>query len=88
MNIKIKRLSNLEINRENVLNWPIWKCDISSFNWEYPNEESCLILTGEVVVTTPIETVKIVAGDFIIFPKGLKCHWKVLQPIKKHYAFT
>ncbi|RKX55019.1 MAG: cupin, partial [Thermotoga sp.] len=24
-------------------------------------------------------------GDFVTFPKGMKCTWKVLKPIKKKY---
>ena len=27
------------------------------------------------------------AGDYVIFPKGLKCTWKVAEDITKHYKF-
>jgi len=39
------------------------------------------------MVTTDHEEVTIEPGDFIIFPKGLSCHWRVLKPIRKHYSF-
>jgi hypothetical protein len=25
------------------------------------------------------------AGDFVTFPKGMSCRWKVLEPVRKHY---
>ncbi|MBC8214483.1 MAG: cupin domain-containing protein [Candidatus Marinimicrobia bacterium] len=80
-------LSEDEIKSQDIYNWPIWTCDISEFDWEYDDRESCLIIEGEVEVTTDIEVVKFGVGDFIIFPKGLKCRWKVIQPIRKHYNF-
>jgi uncharacterized cupin superfamily protein len=23
----------------------------------------------------------------VVFPKGLKCRWKVAKPVRKHYSF-
>ena len=34
-----------------IENWPIWKCDVSSFDWTYEDQETCLLLDGEVTVT-------------------------------------
>ena len=34
-----------------IKNWPIWSCDISSFDWIYDDMETCLLLEGEVKVT-------------------------------------
>ena len=50
-------------------------------------KESCYILDGKVIITTDHEEVTIELGDFIIFPKGLSCRWRVLKPIRKHYSF-
>ena len=88
MNIKINKLSNEEISDLGILGWPIWSCDISEFDWEYSDEESCLLLEGEVEVKSEFETVRFSAGDFVVFPKGLKCHWKVTRPVRKHYTFN
>lgn len=76
-----------EIKSQNILEWPIWTCEISEFDWEYDDRESCLILEGEVEVTTADEVVKFGVGDFMVFPKGLKCRWKVIKPVRKHYNF-
>ena len=70
-----------------IFNWPIWTCEISEFPWEFDVEEACLLSDGEVFVTTGSDTVHIKAGDFVIFPKGLTCVWKVTKPIRKHYQF-
>ena len=88
MNIKIDKLSDEEINNLDVLSWPIWTCDVSEFDWEYEQKESCLLLEGEVEVKTDIETVNFSAGDFVVFPRGLKCHWNVIKPVRKHYTFN
>ena len=86
-NIVIKQLSNVEIDNMGILNWPIWTCEASEFPWKYDVEESCLILEGEVSVPAGSDSVEIKSGDFVIFPKGLSCVWKVTKPIRKHYKF-
>ena len=85
--IVIKHLSDVELDNMGILNWPIWTCEVSEFPWKYDAEESCLILEGEVYVADGSDTVQIKAGDFVIFPKGLSCVWKVTKPIRKHYQF-
>ena len=87
MKILIKKLSKQEIANKNINNWPIWTCEKSTFNWEYGEKESCLIIEGSVTIKTNYEIVNLLPGDFVIFPKGLKCKWDVIEPIKKHYTF-
>ena len=70
-----------------VFSWPVWACDISVFDWEYDDQESCFLLEGEVEVLSNIETVKFGVGNFVVFPKGLKCNWEVHSSIKKYYTF-
>ena len=87
MNILINQLSEETIQKKDIKNWPIWTCEISEFDWEYDDKESCYLLDGEVEVSTSLETVKFCGGDFVVFPKGLKCRWKVIKPVRKHYTF-
>ena len=71
-------------------NWPIWECGVSEFDWVYTQIEKCLILEGRVTVTDDPETgqsISIAPGDYVQFPNGLKCIWKVTEPVKKHYDF-
>lgn len=70
--------------------WPIWECGVSKFEWEYTQTEKCLILEGKVTVTDNPETGQSVSfgpGDFVTFPSGLKCHWDITEPVRKHYTF-
>jgi len=66
---------------------PIWSCEVSEFDWHYESEETCLILEGEVSVQHGSTSVAIAAGDYVVFPAGLSCVWKVSKPIRKHYLF-
>ena len=60
----------------------------STFPWEYTDKESCYILEGYVDVELEDgEKLAIVPGDFVVFPKGLKCVWHVREAIKKHFIF-
>ena len=70
--------------------WPIWSCGVSEFDWEYTQMEKCLILEGGVTVTDRPDSGQAVSfgpGDYVVFPVGLKCVWKVTAPVKKHYNF-
>ena len=87
MNIQINKLTESDIANMEIKTWPIWTCDISEFDWEYSERESCLLLSGEVEGLGNFETVKFGAGDYVIFPQGLKCRWKVIKPVRKHYSF-
>jgi hypothetical protein len=44
-------------------------------------------LEGEIEVTTEEETVTIKPGDYVVFPEGLSCSWKVSTAVRKHYNF-
>ena len=87
MKIEISNIENINITSDDIFSWPIWSCEISEFDWEYEDRESCYLIEGEVEVTSDFETVTFSSGDFVIFPKGLKCRWKVISPVRKHYTF-
>jgi len=66
---------------------PTWSKEVSVFDWSYNSEENCLILEGEVTVEYEGKSVSFGEGDFVIFPEGLECVWKVTKPVLKHYIF-
>lgn len=68
--------------------WPIWEKEISEFPYEYDEKETCLILDGEVTITTEEGNFNFKAGDYVIFPQGLKCTWKITKDVRKHYKFS
>lgn len=68
--------------------WPIWEKEASEFPWEYDQKETCYILEGDVIVTPEDgEPVTFGKGDLVVFDKGLKCSWKIMKSVKKHYRF-
>ena len=83
--MKIKVIKNKDILDYET--WPIWKCEPSKFDWEYLEEEHCYVIEGKVKVIGNVNTVNITKGDYVIFPKGLKCNWEVTKSIKKYYYF-
>ncbi|MFA6571624.1 MAG: cupin domain-containing protein [Bacteroidota bacterium] len=87
MKIEVKKLSEDEIAKMGIKKWPVWTKEISIFDWFYDSQEMCLFLEGKVVVKTDSGDVEMQKGDFVIFPKGLKCVWHVLEPVRKHYHF-
>ena len=71
-----------------IKNWPIWTCDVSSFDWTYEDQETCLLLEGEVTVTPEGGTpVQFGAGDLVVFPAGMDCKLDVHKAVPKHYRF-
>jgi len=88
LEIKIESPSKEKLESLEVSSWGIWESEIKKFPWEYEATEMCYILEGKVIVITEAgDKVEINKGDFVTFPKGLKCTWDVKQPIKKHYRF-
>ena len=66
---------------------PTWGCEVSEFDWYYDDREQCILTDGEVVVEYNGTSVSFGAGDFVEFPQGLSCVWKVTKPVRKHYQF-
>jgi uncharacterized protein len=86
--IIISKLTEEEIQDRKIRSWPIWTKEISNFEWYYENEESCLILEGDIWIDTEEVLYHLFPGDFVVFPKGLKCKWIVKAPVRKHYQFS
>ena len=83
----IEKLTSDQIHEKGINAWPVWKKDISRFEWFYDDEEQCYILEGNVIVKTDENIYEISGGDFVTFKKGLKCIWDIKEKIKKHYTF-
>lgn len=66
----------------------VWEKEVSEFPWQYDEQETCLLIEGQVEVTAEDgEKVSFGAGNYVVFPKGLKCTWKINSPVKKYYKF-
>ena len=85
--ITIERPSEEKLKSLGVDDWSTWECEPSTFDWEYNSDERAYVLEGKVKVNTPAGEVEINKGDLVLFPKGLKCTWKVIEKIRKVYKF-
>lgn len=86
MDPEIRRPTDQE--KQTAAAWPIWTKEASEFPWEYDEEETCLILDGDVTVTNETgQAFHFAAGDWVVFPEGMKCTWKVNKDVRKHYRF-
>ncbi len=71
-----------------VFDWNIWTKEVSTFPWQYGEQEVCYLLEGSVVVTPDGgEPVAFGKGDLVTFPQGMSCVWDIQQPVRKHYRF-
>jgi hypothetical protein len=77
-----------QLQQLGVADWPIWSCGVSTFPWTYDEQETCLLLEGDVTVTPGGgEPVRFGAGDLVTFAAGLSCSWDVHAAVRKHYRF-
>lgn len=77
-----------EEEKQKAASWPIWTKEASEFPWEYDEKETCLILEGDVTVTNEQgQPFRFGAGDWVEFPQGMKCTWKIAWDVRKHYRF-
>lgn len=77
-----------EEEKEKCRQWPVWKCEPSSFDWAYTETETCLLVEGKVTVTDGENSVTIKKGDLATFPEGLECRWNISEAVTKHYDFS
>ena len=85
--IEVKKPDKQELDRLGVEHWSRWGCEVSTFDWEYDLDETAYVLQGRVKVHTDEGTVEVGRGDLVTFPRGMKCRWEVLEPIRKVFRF-
>jgi uncharacterized protein len=62
----------------------LWRCDPMTFDYDFPGDESFLVLSGSVRIELQDgETIELHQGDVASFPKGLRSVWTVTQPLEK-----
>ena len=85
MQIKVRKPTKEELAA--FIKKPTWGCGVSEFDWHYDDREQCILTEGEVTVEYNGTSVNFGAGDYVVFPAGLSCVWKVTKPVQKHYQF-
>jgi uncharacterized protein len=84
MKIEIRKPTEQELL--DAQSWPVWSKEVSGFPWSYAEKETCLILKGLAEVETSEGEKSIFkAGDFVVFPAGLECFWRIKEGLAKKY---
>jgi uncharacterized cupin superfamily protein len=62
----------------------VWECTPGRFNWHYSEDETVVVISGEVFITTEKgEERRLGQGDIGFFPAGCSCTWRVTDRIRK-----
>ena len=62
----------------------IWECTSGAFWWTFHDEETVVILEGEVRVTTPAGETRILRpGDVAYFAEGTRALWQIDDYVRK-----
>ena len=85
MKIEIRKISEHEIEEMDIRDWPVWQKEASEFDWDYSDKETCYIIEGKAKVTANGQEAEFGKGDLVIFPKGLRCRWKIIEDLRKYY---
>lgn len=66
--------------------WPTCVCGVSTFPWTSDEQEACMLLEEDVMVTPDGgESVRFGVGDLLVFAQGPSCTWDGPAPVRKHY---
>lgn len=87
MLVIIEKATTVGLMIRGVSDWPVWESPVDSFEWEYSETETAYILEGRVRIESldGSESIECRKGDLVTFPRGLKCRWQVLDPLRKQY---
>lgn len=86
MEVTVRKPTDAE--RKEAQAWGVWEKEISEFDWEYSEKEICLILEGNAqIFEGEGKIAEFGAGDYVVFPEGLSCTWKITKKIRKKFRF-
>jgi len=62
----------------------VWECTAGRFNWHYSEDETVVIISGEVFIRSAKgEETRLGQGDVGFFPAGSSCTWRINDRVKK-----
>ena len=62
----------------------VWECTAGRFNWHYGEDETVVVISGEVFITSEKgEERRLGQGDVGFFPAGSSCTWRINDRVKK-----
>jgi uncharacterized cupin superfamily protein len=66
----------------------VWECTPGRFNWHYSEDETVVIISGEVFITNEHgQERRLGPGDMAFFPAGSSCMWRITNKVRKVAVF-
>merc|ERR1719181_1539993 len=91
----VQKATPEQLKEMGVSDWPTWSTEgspkyqvgIQSPLKVYDCWELSYIISGsmEIIPEATGKPVLVQAGDFVTFPNEFPCHWKVIEPVNKHW---
>jgi uncharacterized cupin superfamily protein len=80
----VSRNKLLSTSADGTASTLFWDCTAGRFNWFYDVDETACVLEGSVTIKDQEGFVRrVVAGDWIYFPKGSRAEWTVDNYVRK-----
>jgi uncharacterized cupin superfamily protein len=70
-------------SRDRTSSIAVWECTAGRFNWHYSEDETVVVISGEVFITENGIERRLGQGDMAFFPGGSSCTWRVPERVKK-----
>ena len=78
------RAQVLVVSKDRTTRNLVWDCTPGRFNWQYFQDETVYIISGEVFITDESGSERrLGAGDMALFPAGSSCTWRVTSHVRK-----
>lgn len=62
----------------------VWECTAGRFNWHYNEDETVVVIAGEVFIGNDKgEEIRLGQGDMGFFPAGSSAAWRVADHVRK-----
>ena len=62
----------------------VWECTPGRFNWHYSEDETVVLVSGEVFIANGNGTERrLDAGDMAFFPAGSSATWRITDRVRK-----
>jgi uncharacterized protein len=62
----------------------VWECTPGHFNWDYSEDETIVVISGEVFITDNNDQERRLGpGDVAFFPAGSSCKWRITSKLRK-----
>jgi uncharacterized cupin superfamily protein len=80
----IARAVRLWGSADNIASTMVWECSAGLFEWHYGEEETVMVLEGEVFVTPEGgREFRLGPGDTAVFRFGSKAVWRIPERVRK-----